>query len=385
MKRNIILIFIVLSFASAMFSQDAALSDRYSDFQAKMNDEYANIKSQEEYSVFVDNYKKGLSQLIKDTDYKKLDTGDYLTYLEIKMILEKYEGMNDIIIYGEKKYPDTLNEILLVKADLMANTGEPGKAVLIIDDIKKRDMDFIKSNLDDIFDIMSVLSSEEFYEEAYKLRDYFLLGKLTDRYQYYMSGMISSVFLSLDKIEEAKAYLEKLKGIYEDDAVKKVIDNEISQISLIGKMPPSIGLAGNINGDSSLEKHKGKVIIVDFWAPWCNPCRKAIPHLVEIYNEYREKGVTVIGITQLYGSYNDGKTARKDIAPEEETSLIKGYITDNNIVYPNGIASGRSEIDKYHVMGIPHLVFIDREFKIRHIKVGYMEKEAVVKIIEGLL
>src|SRR4030042_294631 len=47
----------------------------------------------------------------------------------------------------------------------------------------------------------------------------------------------------------------------------------------------------------TLSKLKGKVVLLDFWATWCGPCRESIPHLIQLYKAYREKGFEVIGMS----------------------------------------------------------------------------------------
>ena len=54
---------------------------------------------------------------------------------------------------------------------------------------------------------------------------------------------------------------------------------------------------GSIGSGKIAEKIKGKIIIVEFWATWCPPCRTSIPHLVKLYSEYKDKGVVIIDLT----------------------------------------------------------------------------------------
>ncbi len=385
MQKYILVIFIILALLSVSLGEDKGLPERYAEFMAEMEEKGKSIKSEAEYYTYLNTYKNGLSSLIKDMDYKKLDSAQYLVYLEISMELGRYEESGEIIEHGEKLFPGIKDDIAFHKAYYLANTEKYSESAMVLEEFKKRDAEFLASRIDKIFEITSVLVSKEMYAEAYGLRDFFLIAPLSGRYPYYISGMLSSLFLSLNKTDEAKVYLEKLKGLYEDEKIKTAIDNEIRQISLIGQEPPLLTLKSSINGDALIEKHRGKVIIIDFWAPWCAPCRKSIPHLIELYDEYREKGLVIIGITQLYGSYNDGRTQKQNISPEDETELIKGFIKEEGISYPNGIVTEKTEIDKYYVMGIPHLVFIDKNFRLRYIKVGYGDKTALVKIIDELI
>src|SRR5262245_55724643 len=65
---------------------------------------------------------------------------------------------------------------------------------------------------------------------------------------------------------------------------------------LLGKPMPALTVAKWKNGEVKPDDMKGKVVVIDFWATWCGPCIKAIPHTNEIAEKYKEKGVVVIGV-----------------------------------------------------------------------------------------
>ncbi len=105
----------------------------------------------------------------------------------------------------------------------------------------------------------------------------------------------------------------------------------------------------------TLSKLKGKVLIVDFWATWCPPCRREIPHLIEIYDKYKEKGLLILGIST------------------EDRSLLETFRRENNVNYP--ILMGTNEIfQKFGVKAIPHTLFIDKKGKIRKTQIGFADE-----------
>ena len=109
-------------------------------------------------------------------------------------------------------------------------------------------------------------------------------------------------------------------------------------------------------GKVSLAEQKGKVVLVDFWATWCGPCRVAIPHLVRMYNEYKDQGLVVLGISL-----------------DQEKDALPKFIKDNNITYP--ILYGDQQVVKaYEVQGIPTLVIFDRKGKIAFREVGFSDE-----------
>jgi thiol-disulfide isomerase/thioredoxin len=106
----------------------------------------------------------------------------------------------------------------------------------------------------------------------------------------------------------------------------------------------------------SLSSLKGKVVILDFWATWCGPCKKSMPLLDKFYTDKRPKDVEIYGVNVWERNGN--------------TSGVKPFITDHQFHFP--VLLGNNEIaDAYGVRGIPTLVVIDKEGKLAYRHVGY--------------
>jgi len=119
----------------------------------------------------------------------------------------------------------------------------------------------------------------------------------------------------------------------------------------------------------SLSDHKGKVVLIDFWATWCIPCRMEMPMLQALHNEFREKGFEVIGIS----------------VDENPSKVVPSFIKDVGLNYTNLL--GNEEIARLYgpIEGIPTFVLIDREGKIRRRGTGGRPREAFEKWIMELL
>ena len=85
---------------------------------------------------------------------------------------------------------------------------------------------------------------------------------------------------------------------------------------------------------------KGKYVFVDFWASWCAPCRKSIPGLIELYNEYNAKGLDVLGVAVW----------------DEPANTIKA-IEEEKMPWPQIINAQEIPTNLYGITGIPHLIF----------------------------
>lgn len=107
-----------------------------------------------------------------------------------------------------------------------------------------------------------------------------------------------------------------------------------------------------------LEDYKGKVVVVNLWATWCGPCRKEMPHLVELQNQYKDKGFEIIGLSI---EENDTEEAVKDFAKEMKLNYTLGWID-------NKTQGEFLKISKFD--GIPQSFLINREGQLAGIFVG---------------
>ncbi len=118
----------------------------------------------------------------------------------------------------------------------------------------------------------------------------------------------------------------------------------------------------------NLRELRGKVVMVDFWASWCPPCREEAPTLARVYLEYKDKGVEFVGV---------------DIWDNEKDA--RSYVRQYGITYPNGLdAKGSITID-YGVTGIPEKYFIGREGVLVKKFVGPMNDAQLRAVLDGLL
>lgn len=102
---------------------------------------------------------------------------------------------------------------------------------------------------------------------------------------------------------------------------------------------------------------KGKVVIVDFWATWCPPCVAAMPHLKQVYSEYRAKGVEVIGVSMDKPEKEGGKEA------------LLSFISTNQVPWPQYYTNGDPTIgQKYGVTLLPTVFIVDKKGIIRSVE-----------------
>ncbi len=116
--------------------------------------------------------------------------------------------------------------------------------------------------------------------------------------------------------------------------------------------------------DVRLSNYKGKIVVLEFWATWCPPCKATIPELVALQRKYAEKGLVVLGV-----SIDEG-----DNLP----SKLSAFSKENKMNYP--ILIGNEEISRaYGVISIPVTVLIGRDNRIISSYKGYVDNlEALI-------
>lgn len=119
-----------------------------------------------------------------------------------------------------------------------------------------------------------------------------------------------------------------------------------------------------------LSDHGGNVILLDFWATWCAPCRIEIPGFIEMYEEYGPRGFSVLGISI-----------------DDPPDALRAYAEELGMNYPVLIGDGRDDVKEAYgpLIGFPTAYIIGRDGNICHKHVGFAPKESFVRDIEGLL
>ena len=158
--------------------------------------------------------------------------------------------------------------------------------------------------------------------------------------------------------------------------------------NLIGQPAPLMSAVAWTNGKPlTKEDIEGKVMFIDFWAVWCGPCIATFPHLNEWNEKYAEKGLVMIGVTNLYEYGWDAASGRATkvagITPANELAAMQKFAEHHKLTHRLAVVTDNEVRSQYGVSGIPQAVIIDREGKVRMIKVGSGEDN--VKAIDELL
>jgi len=134
--------------------------------------------------------------------------------------------------------------------------------------------------------------------------------------------------------------------------------------AMLGKPAPALAMSGWLNGEVKPEQMKGKIVVVDFWATWCGPCRRSIPHNNEMLAKYGAKGVMVVGACGGGGE-------------EDMESVAKAA----GLAYPTARTTGATT-KAWNVQWWPTYAIVDRQGNVRAIG---LQPDYVEPVIEALL
>ena len=121
-------------------------------------------------------------------------------------------------------------------------------------------------------------------------------------------------------------------------------------------------------GTFSLADHRGQVVVVNFWASWCQPCRLEAATLQNAYLKYKDRGVVFVGVDYV----DTEKEAR-------------AYIKEFQITYPNGPDIGTETARKYHIQGVPETYFIGRDGMLYGNHIGPIDERTLSARLEELV
>jgi peroxiredoxin len=126
----------------------------------------------------------------------------------------------------------------------------------------------------------------------------------------------------------------------------------------------------DLNGrDVRLSGFAGKVLLVNFWATWCVPCRVEIPAFVDLYRRYRPRGVEIVGI-----------------AADEPPDVLRPFVRDMKMNYPVLIGRGRQDVlDAFGpLVGMPTTAVVNRDGTMCRQFVGFQRKQTFEDLLKTL-
>lgn len=140
----------------------------------------------------------------------------------------------------------------------------------------------------------------------------------------------------------------------------------------VGMRAPDFTLTEFTTGKPvSLSQFRGQPVLINFWATWCGPCRLEMPHLQAAYEQYRDKGFTVIAV---------------DVKFDDGPEVVRAFIDELGLTFPVAKdETGTVEVDLFNVLGYPTSVFIDRDGIIQYVHRGPMTKDFVEKKLKDIL
>ncbi|MCT4643668.1 MAG: TlpA family protein disulfide reductase [Carboxylicivirga sp.] len=153
-------------------------------------------------------------------------------------------------------------------------------------------------------------------------------------------------------IDETLATLKKNNPNYAP-LLKYIKDKEDARAAAekvkLGKVAPHFSYPTPDGAMVSPEDYKGKIVVIDFWASWCGPCRNEIPHLKEVYEKYHPQGVEILSV-----SIDKKEAAWRKALAEEEMAWTQ-------VLAPK---AGKQTMKDYQFSGIPFIIILDKQGKI---------------------
>ncbi len=182
-----------------------------------------------------------------------------------------------------------------------------------------------------------------------------------------------------ERLHDLAAWLDTWKNDYSGSLTMQSMRDYIAREKKLERNQPFLDFtATDINGDTvkfSDIAGKGKPVLLKLWASWCRPCRMSMPHTIELYNKYKDKGLEIVCVS-VDENLDAWKKAMKD----------DGLTWSTNYIYPD-MMSPESPMVIYNTVGIPFTVLFDKAGKIvdRNLSPEDLEKrlDMIFSVPEG--
>jgi len=212
----------------------------------------------------------------------------------------------------------------------------------------------------------------EFGETATYLEKYLVDADEADEKTGYAHFYLAESYKAIDRYDEAQKQYKIVIDEYPDlnpkfiAAATAAIDDLPALKQLAVGMEPIPFSVKDVKGKPlSIETYKGKVVLLDFWASWCMPCKTEMPNVIRIHNKFKDRGFEIIGISL-----------------DNDRQAFESFVKKNGMEWPqyfDGKGWQNAVADKYKVRSIPATFLVDKKGKIRYRSLRGAELETAVQ------
>ena len=134
-------------------------------------------------------------------------------------------------------------------------------------------------------------------------------------------------------------------------------------------LAPDFTIQSYTTGENvTLSELRGQVVIVNFWASWCPPCREEAAYLEKTWRKYQGKGVMFLGVDWV-----------------DTPANAQAYLKEFDITYPNGPDVGTRAAQAYRIQGVPETFYVDKKGNLRGVRIGPLKEPELDQKIDELL
>lgn len=182
-------------------------------------------------------------------------------------------------------------------------------------------------------------------------------------------GSLAEALMAADDIEGARKTYDRMAALVPGaQQIEQFVAQKKASLEMIGEEPKAFDVKDAAGQPLSLAKYKGKVVLLDFWATWCGPCRAELPNVIATYKKYHDKGFEIVGVSL-----------------DEDEQAFKDFIKSKGMTWSQFFdgKGWKNEVSVlYGVQSIPQTYLIDTSGKIYRIG---LRGDALGRTVNALL